>query len=85
MVEIPLLFEANLHHGYDATIAVIADEDKCVDRFCMNGKHEKDYFNRSLRHLSPDKKAKMAIYIIENNGNLAQLKDKVTLLYQLLT
>lgn len=83
VVEIPLLFEAGLDQGYDATIAVVANEKQCIDRFCMNGKHEKsDYFTRTSRQLSQDEKAKRAIYIINNNGSLDQLQEEVTLLYQ---
>lgn len=85
VVEIPLLFEVNWELCYDAIIVVISNEEQSVQRFCLNGNHDKrEYFHRMSRQIPPDEKAKKANYVIENNGSLEELKKKVISLYKLL-
>ena len=51
VVETPLLFEAGLEGGYDATIAVVADEDVRAQRAAARGHDAVD--ERAARQLSP--------------------------------
>jgi dephospho-CoA kinase len=72
VVETPLLFEAGLEAGYDATIAVIADEDVRAQRAAARGHHAVD--ERSARHLSQEEKAARATYVVANSGTVEQLE-----------
>jgi dephospho-CoA kinase len=72
VVETPLLFEAGLEGGYDATIAVIADEDVRAERAAARGHHAVD--ERSARQLSQQEKAARATYVVANSGTIEQLE-----------
>jgi dephospho-CoA kinase len=72
VVETPLLFEAGLDRGYDATIAVVADEDVRAARAAARGHHAID--ERSARQLSQEEKAARATYVVANSGTVEQLE-----------
>ncbi len=72
VVETPLLFEAGLQGGYDATIAVVADEDVRAERAAARGHHAVD--ERSARQLSQEEKAARATYVVANSGTVEQLE-----------
>jgi dephospho-CoA kinase len=72
VVETPLLFEAGLEGGYDATIAVVADEDVRTSRAAARGHHAVD--ERSARQLSQEEKAARATYVVANSGTVEQLE-----------
>jgi dephospho-CoA kinase len=72
VVETPLLFEAGLESGYDATIAVIADEDVRAARAAARGHHAVD--ERSARQLSQQEKAARATYVVVNSGTVDELE-----------
>jgi dephospho-CoA kinase len=71
VVETPLLFEAGLEAGYDATIAVIAEEEVRAARAAARGHHAVD--ERSARQLSQEEKAARATYVIANSGTVEEL------------
>ena len=50
VVETPLLFEAGLEGGYDATIAVVADEDVRAERAAARGHHAVDERSATATH-----------------------------------
>lgn len=75
MVETPLLFEAGMDRAYDATIAVIADDDLRSRRAAARG--QESLAERELRQLSQDEKARRATYVIRNSGSLADLERQV--------
>jgi dephospho-CoA kinase len=72
VVETPLLFEAGLERGYDATIAVIADEEVRAARAAARGHHAVD--ERSARQLSQEEKAARATYVVTNSGTVDELE-----------
>ena len=72
VVETPLLFEAGLEGAYDATIAVVADEDVRAERAAARGHHAVD--ERSARQLSQEEKAARATYVVANSGTVEQLE-----------
>ena len=72
VVETPLLFEAGLEGRYDATIAVVADEDVRARRAAARGHHAVD--ERSARQLSQEEKAARATYVVANSGTVEQLE-----------
>ncbi len=91
VVEIPLLFEVEKEGGekrgdhFDYTVAVIASESACQERFMTKmGLTLEDFRNRTARQLPPEVKKMRADYTIENNGNLNDLRLAVEKLYRTL-
>ena len=78
VVETPLLFEAGLQVGYDATIAIVADEAVRARRAAARGHAAVD--ERAARQLPQAEKAARATYVVENSGSLDELRDKLSAL-----
>jgi dephospho-CoA kinase len=76
VVETPLLFEAGLEGGYDATIAVIAEEEVRAARAGARGHHAVD--ERSARQLSQEEKAARATYVVTNDGTVEELEVELS-------
>ena len=76
VVETPLLFEAGLEAGYDATIAVIAEEGVRAARAAARGHHAVD--ERSARQLSQEEKAARATYVVTNSGTVEELEAELS-------
>jgi dephospho-CoA kinase len=76
VVETPLLFEAGLEGGYDATIAIVADEKVRNERAAARGHAALD--ERTARQLSQDEKASRATYAVENSGTLEHLEQELS-------
>lgn len=86
IAEIPLLFETGDASGYDFTVAVIADEDICEERFINATTYDREeYRKRAKRQLSQLEKAIKADFVIHNDGSLDELQQSVTELYKKLT
>jgi dephospho-CoA kinase len=71
VVETPLLFEAGMDRIYDATIAVVADEDVRRERAAARGHHAVD--ERTARQLPQEEKAARATYVVANSGSRQDL------------
>jgi dephospho-CoA kinase len=71
VVETPLLFEAGMERIYDATIAIVADEDVRRERAGVRGHHAVD--ERAARQLPQEEKAARATYVVANSGTVADL------------
>lgn len=76
VVETPLLFEAGVDRGYDATIAVIADEDVRRARAQARGHRALD--ERTARQLPQQEKAQRATYTVVNDGTEAELEARLS-------
>jgi dephospho-CoA kinase len=76
VVEVPLLFESGLDRGYDATIAVIADEAVRAERAAGRGHRALD--ERAARQLSQDEKAARSTYVVVNDGRISELEQKLS-------
>jgi len=76
VVEIPLLFESGLDRGYDATIAVIADEAVRHERAAGRGHEALD--ERTARQLTQEEKSHRATYTVVNDGTEAELASKLS-------
>jgi len=72
VVETPLLFEAGMERAYDATIAVVADEEIRAQRAAARGHEAVD--ERTKRQLSQEEKAARATYAVRNDGDLGDLE-----------
>ena len=76
VVEIPLLFESGSDHGFDATIAVIADEAIREQRAARRG-HEA-LSERAARQLSQQEKSQLATYTVSNDGTERELEQQLS-------
>jgi dephospho-CoA kinase len=76
VVEIPLLFESASDHGFDATIAVIADEAIRAERAAGRG-HEA-LSERAARQLSQQEKSQRATYTVINDGSERDLQNTLS-------
>lgn len=76
VVETPLLFEAGLEGNYDATIAIVADEEVRAARAGARGHEALD--ERTARQLSQAEKASRATYAVENSGSLRELEQELS-------
>jgi dephospho-CoA kinase len=76
VVEVPLLFEAGSDAMYDATIAVIADEQVRAGRAQSRGHRALD--ERSARQLSQEEKAAHSTFVVSNDGDVAELEHKLS-------
>jgi dephospho-CoA kinase len=76
VVEVPLLFESGMEAAFDATIAVIADENVRSERAGARG-HEA-LAERSNRQLTQQEKAQRATYTVVNDGTVGQLERKLS-------
>src|SRR5439155_7744684 len=72
VVETPLLFEAGMEALYDATIAVVADEELRAERAGARGHAAVD--ERHARHLPQHEKAARATYTVSNDGSPEDLE-----------
>ena len=73
VVEVPLLFESGMEPVFDATIAVVADEDERERRAAARG--HAAVAERERRQLSQPEKAQRADFTVRNDGTLEELKD----------
>jgi dephospho-CoA kinase len=76
VVEVPLLFESGMNHGFDATIAVVADEAIRAQRAGARG--HQALAERSARQLSQQEKSQRATYTVINDGSVAHLEAKLS-------
>jgi dephospho-CoA kinase len=83
VVEVPLLFESGLDRGYDATIAVIADETVRGQRASARG-HEA-LSERAARQLTQQEKSQRATYTVVNDGSEQELQDKLSAILDMLS
>ena len=75
VVEVPLLFEAGMEDAFDATVAVIADDEIRERRLADRGQPGLE--GREQRQLDQDEKARRADHVIRNDGTLEDLEGEV--------
>jgi dephospho-CoA kinase len=76
VVEVPLLFESGMDGAFDATIAVLADEDVRVERAGARGHRALE--ERSKRQLPQNEKAQRATYTVRNDGSVDELEQMLS-------
>jgi dephospho-CoA kinase len=82
VVEVPLLFESGMERSFDATIAIVADEQLRADRAGARG-HEA-LAARGARQLPQQEKAQRATYVVVNDGSVDELKRKLSAILEML-
>jgi dephospho-CoA kinase len=76
VVEVPLLFESGMDAAFDATIAVVADEDVRAERAGARG--HASLAERTGRQLSQEEKAQRADFEVRNDGSLGELRETLS-------
>jgi dephospho-CoA kinase len=76
VVEVPLLFESGMDAGFDATIAVVADEATRRERAAARGHEHVD--ERAARQLTQDEKAERATFAVANSGTIEELESRLS-------
>ena len=76
VIEIPLLFESGMDHGFDATIAIVADEEVRRERAAARGHESVD--ERTARQLTQEEKAARATFAVANSGTIADLESRLS-------
>ena len=82
IVEVPLLFETGLENRFDATVAVVAEDELRTERAGQRGTEALE--GRDSRQLPQEKKAARATHVIHNDGSLEQLRAEIERLWPLL-
>lgn len=75
VIEVPLLFEAGMQDGFDATIAVVAQESTRRERAEGRGHALAD--ERVARQLSQREKAQRATFVVHNDGSVEDLRREL--------
>ena len=83
VVETPLLFEAGMEGIYDATIAVVADEDVRAARAAARGHAAVD--ERVARQLPQEEKSRRATFTVHNSATVDELERQLSFLLDRLT
>jgi dephospho-CoA kinase len=76
VVEVPLLFEAGMEGSFDATIAVVADEDVRSERASERGHEAVD--ERVARQLPQEEKARRADHAVRNDASIDDLQRNLS-------
>jgi dephospho-CoA kinase len=76
VVETPLLFEAGMEGLYDATIAVVAQEQLRHERASGRGHALPD--ERAARQLPQEEKARRATFVVHNDGSEQDLERELS-------
>jgi dephospho-CoA kinase len=76
VIEVPLLFEADMGRAFDATLAVIAADPIRERRLAERG--QAGLAGRESRQLSQDEKAGRADHVIRNEGTLEDLEHELS-------
>ena len=83
VVEVPLLFESGSDHGFDATIAVIADEEVRHQR--ASGRGHAALSERAARQFTQQEKSQHATYTVVNDGPVPELRSKLSAILDMLS
>jgi dephospho-CoA kinase len=75
VVEVPLLFEADVESRFDTTVAIVADEKLRAERAAS--RDHQAVGERAARQLSQEEKARRADNVIHNDGSLEDLERQV--------
>jgi len=76
VVEVPLLFEAGMEEGFDATVAVVAPEEVRARRASGRGHESLD--ERGARQLTQAQKSQRATYTVSNDASIADLEARLS-------
>jgi dephospho-CoA kinase len=76
VIEVPLLFEAAMEEGFDATVAVVAADEVRRERAEARGHGQLE--ERGARQLSQEEKSARADHVVRNDGSLEDLQARIS-------
>lgn len=82
VAEVPLLYEVGYDDAFDAVVFVDAPPEVCRQRFIQQGGDAEDFARRCARFLPSSVKRRRAHYVIDNDGNMAQLQKAARRVYE---
>jgi dephospho-CoA kinase len=83
VVEVPLLFELGLEKEFDLVVLVCLTHDLQVKRLMIRDDVTRKEAEALLRIQMPEEKKKAkSVYVIDNDGDLEQLAERVDRLYE---
>ncbi len=86
IVEVPLLYEAELAGEFDYVVLVRTDEGNAVARAAANlGIGRKEITKRLATQIPQSKKEKLADFVISNNGTVEELRERIRLLHSIIS
>ena len=74
VVEVPLLFEANMEAFFDGVLTVVAGDRRAE---WLGARGDSGVEGRSGRQLTEEEKAERATWVVENDGTLDELEVKL--------
>lgn len=78
VVEVPLLFESEMEHVFDTTLAVVTSDE--VRRARAEARGHALVGEREARQLDQAEKAARAEHVVENDGSLEELEERLSAL-----
>lgn len=97
VLNIPLLLENNFYK-FDKLIAIIADEKTCLKRYLLRSGYDssnledpqivsliKKFELLRSKQITDQQRIKLADYIVENNSDIANLKLKITEIFNIIS
>jgi dephospho-CoA kinase len=79
---VPLLFEGDWWRTCDATVLVVAPDEARVERVVARDAIEPGAVMQRMRaQIDPDEARRLATYVIENDGDRAQLRERADAVY----
>jgi len=78
VVEVPLLFESEMEHVFDTTLAVVTSDE--VRRARAEARGHALVGEREARQLDQAEKAARAEHVVENDGSLEDLEERLSAL-----
>lgn len=78
VVEVPLLFESEMEPVFDTTVAVVTSDE--VRRARAEGRGHALVGEREARQLAQEEKAARAEHVVENDGTLEDLEQRLSVL-----
>lgn len=83
VLDVPLLFEANLQHMGDVTVCVTAPEEVQIARMARRNAYTRDQALKRIRSQMPQReKERLSDLVIDTDKPLPQLQREVEALYQ---
>jgi dephospho-CoA kinase len=83
-VESALIYEAGIEEFFDYVVCVYANEETVIRRALAKGLTENEVRQRLESQMSPEEKRKLADFVIDNKGNLDDLKKAVDFIVSIL-
>lgn len=82
VAEIPLLFETDLDWQFDATVAVVSEQEVQLNRLVSKGLSRTQACSRIEAQMPTECKAGLATFVLNNNGSLEDLRSRVSRLWE---